>query len=41
MSESTVAILAIGNEILLGDVVNSNTQWLAKRLRLRGASVVH
>ncbi len=41
MTHPTVAILSIGNEILLGDVPNSNAQWLCRELTARGAEVRH
>ena len=41
MPGSTVAILSIGNEILLGDIPNSNAQWLCRELTERGAEVRH
>jgi len=34
-----VAVLAVGDEILAGDVVNTNATWLAQQLAARGASV--
>ncbi len=34
-------ILAVGTEILLGDIVNTNAQYLAKRLADLGISVYH
>jgi molybdenum cofactor synthesis domain-containing protein len=34
------AILTIGNELVSGDVGNSNGSWLAQRLEARGAKVV-
>lgn len=34
-------ILAVGTEILLGDIVNTNAQYLAKRLAELGISVYH
>ena len=34
-------ILAVGTEILLGDIVNTNSQYLAKRLADLGISVYH
>jgi len=34
-----VEILAIGNEVLAGDVLDSNSHWLCKRLATRGARV--
>lgn len=34
-------ILAVGTEILLGDIVNTNTQYIAKRLADLGISVYH
>ncbi len=36
---STAAILTIGNEIVSGDVVNTNASWLAQRLEVLGAKV--
>lgn len=41
MDRPIVAILAIGNELLRGDVENSNTRWLSSHLTQRGAHVVH
>lgn len=38
---TTVALVAIGNEVLLGDVTNTNASWLAKQLPLFGLQVVH
>ena len=34
-------ILAVGTEILLGDIVNTNAQYIAKRLADLGISVYH
>jgi len=34
------AILTIGNELVSGDVANSNASWLAQRLEARGIKVV-
>ena len=34
------AVLAVGTELLLGDVVNSNAAWLGKRLAASGIDVV-
>jgi len=34
------AVLAVGSELLLGDVVNSNAAWLGKRLAASGCEVV-
>jgi molybdenum cofactor synthesis domain-containing protein len=34
------AILTIGNELVSGDVANSNGSWLAQRLEARGVKVV-
>lgn len=34
-----VAILTVGDEILAGDIDNTNASWLAKRLTERGATV--
>jgi molybdenum cofactor synthesis domain-containing protein len=36
---ATAAILTIGNEIVSGDVPNTNASWLAKRLELLGVRV--
>jgi len=36
---STAAILTIGNELLSGDVENTNGSWLARRLEAAGADV--
>ena len=38
---ATAAILTIGNEILSGDVANTNAAWLAQRLEERGVRVRH
>lgn len=35
----TVEILSIGNELLLGDVLDTNTHWLCRQTRQRGATV--
>jgi nicotinamide-nucleotide amidase len=37
----SVALLAVGNEVLGGDVVNTNASWLAKQLPSFGLRVVH
>ena len=34
-------IIAIGTEILLGDIVNTNAQYLAKELAALGIDVYH
>lgn len=34
-------ILCVGTEILLGDIVNTNTQYLARRLSELGIAVYH
>jgi nicotinamide-nucleotide amidase len=34
------AVLAVGTELLLGDVINSNAAWLGKRLSSAGVEVV-
>src|SRR5665811_2284590 len=34
-------ILAVGTEILLGDIVNTNAQYIAKRLADLGIAVYH
>lgn len=39
--EMKAEILAVGTEILLGDIVNTNTQYIAKRLADMGISVYH
>jgi len=36
---ATAAILTIGNELVSGDVANTNGSWLAKRLEALGVSV--
>lgn len=41
MPRPKVAILAIGNELLRGDVENSNMHWLCQRFTARAALVVH
>ena len=38
---SSVALLAVGNEVLTGDVINTNASWLAKNLPNYGLQVVH
>jgi molybdenum cofactor synthesis domain-containing protein len=35
-----VAVLTVGDEVLAGDIVNTNAQWLAERLTAGGATVV-
>ncbi len=40
MSESTAEILAIGSEILAGDVLDTNSHWLCRQLTARGLRVV-
>ena len=37
----TAAVLAVGDELLLGDVVNTNAAWLGDALRTAGLRVVH
>jgi len=39
MPGATAAIVTIGNEIVAGDVANTNGSWLAKRLEALGVSV--
>ncbi|MCS7192390.1 MAG: competence/damage-inducible protein A, partial [Armatimonadetes bacterium] len=34
-----VEIIAVGNELLIGDVLDTNTNWLCRRLTMMGASV--
>ena len=40
MSATRAAVLAVGTELLLGDVVNSNAAWLGRQLRDAGLQVV-
>jgi nicotinamide-nucleotide amidase len=35
------AVVAVGDELLLGDIVNGNAAWLGERLAVAGAPVVH
>lgn len=37
----TAAVVAVGDELLLGDVVNTNASWLGDQLRAAGVRVVH
>lgn len=37
----TAAVVAVGDELLLGDVVNTNASWLGDQLRAVGVRVVH
>ena len=39
MSVPVVEILAIGNEVLAGDVLDTNSHWLCRELVGRGARV--
>ena len=34
-------ILTIGDEILIGQITNSNSVWIAQQLNLMGIKVVH
>ena len=34
-------IIAVGTELLLGDVVNTNAAWLSRELALLGVDVFH
>jgi len=34
-------LLTIGNEILIGQITNTNAVWMAQQLNLIGVSVVH
>ena len=34
-------LLTIGNEILIGQIINTNAVWMAQQLNLIGVSVVH
>ena len=36
----TAAIVVIGDEILSGKVVDANSPWLAKQLRVRGVDLI-
>ena len=38
MSVPVVEILAIGNEVLAGDVLDTNSHWLCRELVGRGAA---
>lgn len=40
MHETTVEILTIGNEVLAGDVLDTNSHWLCQQLVARGARIV-
>ena len=39
MSAPVVEILVIGNEVLAGDVLDTNSHWLCRELAARGARV--
>ena len=41
MSGLRSAVVAVGDELLLGDIVNGNAAWLGERLAAVGAPVVH
>lgn len=41
MSALTGAVVAVGDELLLGDVVNGNAAWLGEALAAVGVDVVH
>ena len=41
MSAVRSAVVAVGDELLLGDIVNGNAAWLGERLAAVGAPVVH
>ena len=41
MSALRSAVVAVGDELLLGDIVNGNAAWLGERLAAAGAPVVH
>jgi len=34
-------LLTIGNEILIGQIVNTNSVWMAQQLNMIGVSIVH
>ena len=34
-------ILTIGNEILIGQITNTNSVWIAQQLNLEGITVAH
>ena len=40
-SKTSVEIINIGDEILIGQIINSNAAWMAEQLNLNGFSVVH
>ena len=37
----TAEILTIGDEILIGQITNTNSVWIAQQLNLAGIKVVH
>jgi len=39
--KNSVEIINIGDEILIGQIINSNAAWMAEQLDLNGFSVVH
>lgn len=39
MTETTIEILAIGNEVLAGNVLDTNSHWLCQQLAAHGAQV--
>jgi len=39
MNGKGATIISVGNEILSGDVVDTNASWLAKRLSAQGVAV--
>ena len=41
MTALRTAVVAVGDELLLGDIVNGNAAWLGERLAAAGAPVVH
>ncbi len=40
MRETTVELLIIGNEVLAGDVLDTNSHWLCQQIAARGARVM-
>jgi len=34
-------LLTIGNEILIGQIINTNAVWMAQQLNMIGVSVIH
>ena len=34
-------LLTIGDEILIGQIINTNSVWMAQQLNMSGISVIH